>query len=160
MKNPEGMQTKILDIVEDGDTTYLLLEEENRHCYYPVDTKDIEGESDEEVNSNIIKYIRKNNIRIKSLPHIENTSKALQYVFDQLCSSDNNMWFIGPEDDQPWDQQNLDFTRKKFETELDADIKKYKLENYIEKGDPEWNHPFNDKVLYTVYGGLQGKFTW
>lgn len=145
---------------EDGDTTYLLLKENNRYCYLPVEAEHLENVPGDTIEEAIQYYIRNHNIHITSLPHIEKTSKALQYIFNQLSSSDNNMWFVGEEDDEPWKDQKLNLTKKEFETQLDNDIKKYKLEDYIEKGNPEWDHPFNDKLLYTVYGGLQGKFTY
>ncbi len=145
------------NLIFDGDMVWACIEEKDRWCYwgeYAETINDALGlDKDETITiKNYEEFLKKSNVDITKLPRIEDTTPAMQYIYSNIVNSENNMWFVEYPDENggEWDELNL--TQEEFEKQIDSDIEKFKLYNYITKNE--------DDALYTAYGGLQYQFTF
>ena len=137
----------------DGDDLYIGVSQEGRFCYLYAATEDVAGNDTEIITKETIReYLVNNNENILSLPHIEDATTALQYLYKELMQSDNNMYFVDPPEDggnSEW--EDIGLTKEQFIEQVRSDIKKYHLEDVIAY--------MEDVSIFTCYGGLQGMFT-
>lgn len=144
---------KIEDFFTDEDLLYIAVSEKGRFCYLYAEIKDVVG-NDEEVitKETVMEYLDRNNINILSLPHIEDASPALRYLYKAVMESDYSMYFVEqPEEDGNCEWEEIGLTMEQFIEQVQADVKKYHLEDEVVYKE--------DMAIFTCYGGLQSRFT-
>lgn len=134
----------------------------NRYCYWGCETKDVFPNSQdfyedcEQGKKLLMDKILRDGFDPAKLPCIEDASPAMQHLWYNITDSDNCMWFIDDENPdlgkgyEPWEV--LELSKEEFQKQIDADIKKYHLEDVITKYEDE-------ATMYTCYGDLQSKFS-
>ena len=137
----------------DENDLYIAISDKGRFCYWYADVHDVAGNDDEVITKETIQeYLKVNNINILSLPHIEDATPALQYLYREVMASDYSMYFVDhPEECGNSEWEDIGLTKEQFIEQVRSDIKKYHLEDvsaYME-----------DCSIFTCYGGLQGMFT-
>lgn len=135
---------KVNYLFNDYDYLWAELIEDGRIGYYFLDsTSDFTVESNyQEVET----YLNNKGVHINNLPHIENASESLQYMYNELVTNDSLMFFLDNDN-----IDNISLPILEFIEQVDTDIKKYKLSDVIEKG--------VDDTVYTCYSGLLAEFT-
>jgi hypothetical protein len=140
----------------DRDMAYAYLVNKGRGCWYGHKLDDINVSlkgfisyydlSKNEGKEAILEIVNHNGFDPAKLPYIEDADPLLKGLYDNISQSENNMWFVVPED---IDTEFI--SREEYESRVDAAIKKYHLENVITKNE--------DGALYTCYGNLQSMFS-
>ncbi len=131
----------------------------NRYCYWGCETKDVFPDSQdfydgcEQGNKLLLDKILRDGFDPAKLPYIENASPAMQYLWHNITDSDNCMWFVDNDEFEFSSYyEDLKLTKEEFQKQVDADIKKYHLEDVITKYE-------DATAMYTCYGDLQSKFS-
>jgi hypothetical protein len=138
---------------DEGEQIWALVVHNGRYCYWGCKTESVFGHTvncDSALgNKLLLAKILHDGFDPDSLPHIEDVSPAMQRLWRDITDSDNNMWFVEDEEES-WNELGL--TKEEYQRQVDADIKKYRLEDVIEKYEDE-------DTLYTCYGDLQSRFS-
>ena len=145
---------EISDVFEDDDVIYFHIAKNGRGGYQNVELNQLkkylpheEDNTDEEFEKAICNWA-KDNLDISKLPHIEDTTPAMQYLYNRVSSSENNMYYL---DDVEDFNDELGMSQEEFEKQVDSDVEKYGLENVVVKN--------FDEALYACFGNLQCSFT-
>ncbi len=144
---------------EEGEQIWAHVVHNNRHCYWGCKVNDVfplnysEYYDDEKDRKLLLDKIIRNGFDPAKLPHIEEASPAMQYLWNNITYSKNCMWFVDDEEKIEFSTSYGDWklTKKEFQRQIDADIQKYHLEDVITKNE--------DEAMYTCYGDLQSKFS-
>lgn len=131
----------------------------NRYCYWGCKTKDVFPDSQDfydgckQGSKLLLDKILRDGFDPAKLPHIEDASPAMQYLWHNITDSDNCMWFVDNDEFEFSSYyEDLKLTKEEFQKQVDADIKKYHLEDVITKYE-------DATAMYTCYGDLQSKFS-
>ena len=149
------------DIADDGQI-WARVVHNNRYCYWGCKTKDVFPDSQdfydgcEQGSKLLLDKILRDGFDPAKLPYIEDASPAMQQLWYGITDSDNCMQFVDDidsdysEGDEPWEVLTL--SKEEYQAQIDADIKKYHLEDVITKYEDE-------ATMYTCYGDLQSEFS-
>ena len=146
---------KIRDIFEGWGEFWFYIIDHGRGCWYNVYEDELclpHRYNEKIVEKAIIDYVNANNVDILKLPYIEGATPAMQFVYDQLEQNESNAHYYVERDDEPADWDIIGISKEEFEKQIDSDIIKYDLEDYIEKYD-------YGSILYICYNQLQYNFT-
>lgn len=145
---------------EEGKRIWVHVVHNNRYCYWGCKTNDIfppnyDGDYDDDKKSKklLLDKIIRDDFDPAKLPHIEEASPAMQYLWHNITYSENCMWFVDDEEKLEFSTSYGDWklTKEEFQWQVDTDIQKYHLEDVITKNE--------DGAMYTCYGDLQSKFS-
>lgn len=149
--------TKFWDVC--GDVLWTLMENDGRECFWGIATNKLPEELTKErcsftkLDDFIIRLAEQESFDPARLPHIEDVDPLFKALYTNLVESENCMWFVdlpqaGEEEDSfEW----AEVGREEYERRIDAVIRKYHLEDVVEKGAEDW--------LYCCYGNLQSRFS-
>jgi len=142
-----------------GEQVWARVVHNNRYCYWGCETKDVFPDSQdfydgcEQGNKLLLDKIIRDSFDPAKLPRIEDASPAMQYLWHNITDSDNCMWFVDNDEFEFSSYyEDLKLTKEEFQKQVDADIKKYHLEDVITKYE-------DATAMYTCYGDLQAKFS-
>lgn len=145
---------------EEGEQVWAHVVHNNRYCYWGCKTNDVfppnydrNYEDDKKSKKLLLDKIIRDDFDPAKLPHIEEASPAMQHLWRSITYSENCMLFV---DDDEFEfssyYEDLKLTKEEFQRQVDADIKKYHLEDVITKYE-------DATMMYTCYGDLQTKFS-
>lgn len=144
---------------DDDDHLYAYVSNNGRGCWWNIDLEGFhelpfDYQSEDEVKAAIIKHMQNENFDPAKLPSIEEADPVLKQLWDNLCESENNMWFVdndAPDYEHAVWTEDFNISKEEYIRRLDSEIKKYHLENVIEKDAGD--------LLYTCYSDLQCRFS-
>lgn len=147
-------------IDEDDEHIWALVAHNNRYCYWGCDINEVFPPGYDEFGSNkelcnklLLDKILRDGFDPAKLPYIEDASPAMQQLWHNITDSDNCMWFVDNDEFEFSSYyEDLKLTKEEFQKQVDADIKKYHLEDVITKYE-------DATAMYTCYGDLQSKFS-
>lgn len=146
------------DFFENPSIYWALVVQNNRAAYVPFEAEAIEkkvsrlnlstDEGYQELCDVCLSCLKEKGFNISALPKIEDASPALQYVFNDFWSSENDNYFI-EQDDGSWDV--IGISKEEFIRQIDQDIEKFNLQEAIVAD--------SDDALYSVYPDLLAAFS-
>ncbi len=149
---------EITEFTPADSNLWIRLENHHRFCYYRIPEEWLfpyvplyyeDALEDRVLYDDVMEIIEKDGFDVSVLPHIEECSTALQYIWHRLTQSDFNHVYI--EDNEAELMKCLNLTKAEFISQVDSDIKKYKLQHLITK--------HQCQVIYECHGDLQSLFS-
>lgn len=149
---------EITDVFEDNDEdlVYFYVSDNGRGCWQNIEVDELkkylpekEYDFDKEIEGAICKWVN-DNLDISKLPNIEDATPAMRLLYKRVSTSENNMFYLDIEKGEDFNEI-YGMTQEEFKRQVDSDVKKYNLENVIDKA--------YDGALYVCFGNLQSAFT-
>lgn len=147
------------DFFEEPEIYWALAVEKDRCTYVPIPAEEIENrlpdgnlsstDYDKQLCEVCLSYLQDHNFSLSDLPKIEEASPALQSIFEDFWSSENDNYFIEESESSFW--ESLHLTKEEFIGQMDADIEKFNLSDVIAKDEYD--------ALYCVFPELLSSFS-